>query len=70
MPRLHAGASFSPKEITPIMSSDAIVTSRDVLSALMELRRVGHTRVMHQIEELEPDNSFWNSACGPGMSGG
>ena len=37
------------------MSSDAIVTSRDVLSAQMELRRVGHPRVMQQMEQLEPD---------------
>src|SRR5687768_7482308 len=37
------------------MPSDAVVTPRDVLGSLMELRRVGRTLVLRELEQLEPD---------------
>lgn len=37
------------------MPSDQVVLSKDVLQALMEVRRLGRQQVMEQLEALEPD---------------
>jgi hypothetical protein len=37
------------------VSSDAIVTTADVLRAVMELRRRGHDEVLRELEAREPD---------------
>lgn len=37
------------------MATDAVVAARDVLAALMELRRTGHRRALSELESLEPE---------------
>jgi len=37
------------------LASDQVVTSKDVLAALLEVRRRGRHRVRSELEKLEPD---------------
>jgi hypothetical protein len=37
------------------MSSDRVVEAKDALAAVLEVRRLGRSRVMEQLEALEPD---------------
>ena len=37
------------------MPSDQIVTARAILDAVLELRRLGSTRVLRTLEQVEPD---------------
>ena len=39
------------------MATDQVVDARDVLSALMELRRLGNRPALEDLEKLEPDLS-------------
>lgn len=45
------------KERKVTMTSDQQVSARAILRAESELRRLGHRRVMEQLEQIEPDLS-------------